>query len=159
MFAGSLGSSVLTSHSQPPDLLLSRHIGIDSISVLDGLTACFLRGYGVGDCLHSIIELDIDFVHGIIRGRAASVFLCHGFIAGSNIFVEFAAIESLPEEYQRILWMSYREGLKNAEIAARLGVAEITVKKKKAKILALLSSRMGDISPAVLILMMTHLRV
>lgn len=66
----------------------------------------------------------------------------------------YAAIESLPEEYQRILWMSYREGLKNAEIAARLGIAEITVKKKKAKILALLSSRIGDISPAIVLLLL-----
>jgi len=50
--------------------------------------------------------------------------------------------------------MSYREGLKNAEIAARLGIAEITVKKKKAKILALLSSRMGDISPAMVLFLL-----
>ena len=53
--------------------------------------------------------------------------------------------------------MSYREGLKNAEIAARLGIAEITVKKKKAKILALLSSRMGDISPAIVLLLLETL--
>lgn len=50
--------------------------------------------------------------------------------------------------------MSYREGLKNAEIAARLGIAEITVKKKKAKNLALLSSRMGDISPAMVLFLL-----
>lgn len=66
----------------------------------------------------------------------------------------YAAVESLPEEYRQILRMSFREGLKNAEIAARLGVAEITVKKKKAKILALLSERMGGIPPAIVLMLL-----
>ena len=66
----------------------------------------------------------------------------------------YAAVESLPEEYRQILRMSFREGLKNAEIAARLGVAEITVKKKKARILSLLSERMGDLPPAIVLLLL-----
>lgn len=66
----------------------------------------------------------------------------------------YAAVTSLPDEYQRILWMSYRDGLKNAEIAAKLEIAEITVKKKKAKILAILSKQMDDISPAMLIFLL-----
>lgn len=66
----------------------------------------------------------------------------------------YAAVESLPEEYRQILRMSFRESLKNAEIAERLGVAEITVKKKKAKILSLLSARMGNIPPAIVLLLL-----
>ena len=68
--------------------------------------------------------------------------------------IAHAAVESLPEEYRQILRMSFRESLKNAEIAERLGVAEITVKKKKAKILSLLSARMGNIPPAIVLLLL-----
>ncbi len=54
----------------------------------------------------------------------------------------YHAIESLPPKYREILRMSYLEGLKNSEIAERLGVAEITVKKQKAKLLAMLRDRL-----------------
>lgn len=56
----------------------------------------------------------------------------------------YAAIENLPPDYRRLLRMSFEEGLKNAEIAAALGVAEITVKKRKAKLLEILRREMGD---------------
>lgn len=56
----------------------------------------------------------------------------------------YSAIQSLPERHRDILRMSYHEGLKNSEIAERLGVAEITVKKQKAQMLAMLRSRLGD---------------
>lgn len=59
----------------------------------------------------------------------------------------YAAIESLPPKYREVLRLSYKEGLKNAEIAERLGVAEITVKKWKAGILVMLRERLGDITP------------
>lgn len=55
----------------------------------------------------------------------------------------YTAIEELPDQYRTILRMSFEEGLKNAEIAARLGVAEITVKKRKARMLEMLRSRLG----------------
>lgn len=55
----------------------------------------------------------------------------------------YAAIEELPAEYRTLLRMSFEEGLKNAEIARRLGVAEITVKKRKAKMLEILRSKLG----------------
>lgn len=59
----------------------------------------------------------------------------------------YAAIESLPPKYREVLRMSYRDGLKNAEIAERLGVAEITVKKWKAGILEMLRKQLGEITP------------
>lgn len=55
----------------------------------------------------------------------------------------YAAIRSLPPDYRDILRMSFEEGLKNAEIAARIGVAEITVKKRKARILEMLRQALG----------------
>ncbi|MDE6370493.1 MAG: sigma-70 family RNA polymerase sigma factor [Duncaniella sp.] len=56
----------------------------------------------------------------------------------------YGAIRDLPPEYRTILSLSFEEGLKNAEIAARLGVAEITVKKRKARMLAMLRDMLGD---------------
>lgn len=55
----------------------------------------------------------------------------------------YAAIENLPPDYRTLLRMSFEEGLKNAEIAAALGVAEITVKKRKVKLLEMLRRSMG----------------
>ena len=66
-----------------------------------------------------------------------------------------AAIESLPVKYRTLLRMSYQEGLKNAEIARRLGVAEITVKKQKAQMLMMLRDGMGDVPPYVIILVLS----
>lgn len=59
----------------------------------------------------------------------------------------YAAIESLPPRYREVLRLSYHDGLKNAEIAERLGVAEITVKKWKAGILVMLREQLGEITP------------
>ncbi|MCM1077094.1 MAG: sigma-70 family RNA polymerase sigma factor [Bacteroides sp.] len=56
----------------------------------------------------------------------------------------YSAIESLPLRYREVLRMSYFDGLKNAEIATRMGVAEITVKKWKAEILVRLRVKMDD---------------
>ena len=62
----------------------------------------------------------------------------------------YEAIDSLPEDMRLLLELSFEQGLKNAEIAERLGVAEITVKKRKARLIAMLRSRMPD-TPAVLL--------
>lgn len=56
----------------------------------------------------------------------------------------YAAIESLPQEYRELLRMSFEEGMKNSEIARALGVAEITVKKRKVKLLEMLRKNMGE---------------
>ena len=57
-----------------------------------------------------------------------------------------AAIQTLPAEYREIVELSFVEGLKNSEIAALLTVAEITVKKRKARLLALLRGKLGEAS-------------
>ena len=56
----------------------------------------------------------------------------------------YAAIKSLPPDYRELLHMSFEKGMKNAEIAAALQVAEITVKKRKVKLLEMLRKSMGD---------------
>ena len=54
----------------------------------------------------------------------------------------------MPEKYRRIFELNFREGLKNAEIAALLGVTESAVKKQKATMIELvrksLKEKTGD---------------
>ncbi len=54
---------------------------------------------------------------------------------------------------RELMRMSFIEGLRNAEIAERLGVAEITVKKRKARMLAMLRERLGPEAYLLLILL------
>ena len=54
----------------------------------------------------------------------------------------YEAIESLPEKYRTIFDLSFEQGLRNAEIARQLRIAEITVKKRKARLIDLLKSRL-----------------
>ncbi|MDE7347919.1 MAG: RNA polymerase sigma factor [Muribaculaceae bacterium] len=70
----------------------------------------------------------------------------------------YAAIDALPVEMRDLLEMSFEEGLKNSEIAERLGVAEITVKKRKARLLSLLRSYFpDDMPPAALLFILSTL--
>ena len=62
----------------------------------------------------------------------------------------FNAIATLPPELRQIFNLSFEEGLRNPEIAARLGVAEITIKKRKARLITRLRDIFG-ISPELLL--------
>lgn len=62
----------------------------------------------------------------------------------------FALIDTLPQTYRELFNLSFEQGLKNAEIAKRLDIAEITVKKRKARLIAMLRQRIGD-DPALLL--------
>lgn len=55
----------------------------------------------------------------------------------------FAIIDSLPEKYRELFELSFEQGLKNAEVAKLLQVAEITVKKRKAKLIDIIRERLG----------------
>jgi len=57
----------------------------------------------------------------------------------------FEAIDSLPKKYREIFDLSFEAGLKNSEAASRLGIAEITFKKRKARLLSLLHGRLGGL--------------
>lgn len=56
----------------------------------------------------------------------------------------FAAVESLPEIYRQVFDLSFEKGLKSREIAEMLHVADITVKKRKARLLDLLRAKLGN---------------
>ena len=70
--------------------------------------------------------------------------------------VIYAAVDSLPEEYRKLFELSFREGLKNAEIADRMCVAEITIKKRKARLLERIRKVLGnDIDEKTVILILS----
>lgn len=64
----------------------------------------------------------------------------------------YDAIDGLPEDLRELLRLSFEEGLKNAEIAIRLGVAEITVKKRKARLISRLRASLGPSADLFLLL-------
>ncbi|MDE6371904.1 MAG: RNA polymerase sigma factor [Duncaniella sp.] len=96
-----------------------------SVSALRRLSA--MRNYTADTPLHELSESD-----------AARAMIEHEMIDAL-----YAAIEDLPADYRALLRMSFEEGLKNSEIAQRLEVAEITVKKRKARMLEMLRDRLG----------------
>jgi len=49
--------------------------------------------------------------------------------------VIYGAVDALPEKYRELFKLSFEQGLKNTEIAQMLSVSEITVKKRKARLL------------------------
>lgn len=64
-------------------------------------------------------------------------FLC-GIIEQETITMLRDAIGRLPEKYQQIFRMSFVEGMKTTEAAEALRIAEVTYKKRKARMLELL---------------------
>lgn len=77
-----------------------------------------------------------------------------GYIRSETIALLYNAIDRLPDDLRELLQLSFEEGLRNKEIADRLGVAEITVKKKKARMLALLKERLGTSDRYLLMLIL-----
>lgn len=68
----------------------------------------------------------------------------------------YAAVDSLPQIYRDVFILSFEEGLKISEVAKILDVAEITVKKRKSRLIDLLRGVM-HISRADVILLLSSL--
>lgn len=77
----------------------------------------------------------------------------HALIRQETLDTLYAAIEELPPMYREVFEMSFEQGLKNADIAAMLDVAEITVKKRKERLITLLRRKLGGMSEEELIAM------
>lgn len=57
----------------------------------------------------------------------------------------YHAIQALPSKERRIFELSFLEGLKNNEIAEKLGLSDSTVKKNKARALDMLRRKLGPV--------------
>lgn len=67
----------------------------------------------------------------------------------------YAAVRQLPDDYRRIFELSFEQGMKNAEVAEKLCLAEITVKKRKARLLDRIRKALGrNIDEEYLILLL-----
>lgn len=71
----------------------------------------------------------------------------------------YAAIESLPESCRRISKMGYLEGLKNHEIAEKLGLSINTVKTQKQRALQLLRLKLKPETFLTLTFLLQHLKL
>lgn len=92
--------------------------------------------------------------HGLMsQDEAEDIYLA---TIEQEVYTElFAAIESLPEKYRQIFDLCFSSGMKNIEVAELLNIAEITVKKRKAKMIALLREKLGkNIDEAYLLLIL-----
>lgn len=67
----------------------------------------------------------------------------------------YMAIETLPKMYREVFRLSFEEGLKNREIAELLNIAEITVKKRKNRLIKLLRPLLGLPEEDILLLLLS----
>lgn len=88
--------------------------------------------------LRNFDESDTDITHRIIEEETFRILM--------------ETIGALDPEQREMLNMTYFEGLKNAEIAERLGLSEIAVKKRKAKLIETLRQLLSDKGLGVLAL-------
>lgn len=78
-----------------------------------------------------------------------------GIIEQETLTLLYNAINQLSEELRHLFELSFEQGLKNAEVAALLSVAEITVKKRKARLINLLrTSLKGKMDEAMLLVLL-----
>lgn len=69
--------------------------------------------------------------------------------------VIYAAVDSLSEEYRELFRLNFEQGLKIAEIAEMMHVSEITVKKRKARMLEKIRRILGsDIDNYIIFLLL-----
>ena len=67
--------------------------------------------------------------------------MLRGIIEQETLTLLYDAIEHLPEIYREVFHQSFVEGMKNAEA---LGIAEVSYKKRKARMVELLRQELKD---------------
>ncbi|RZM08355.1 MAG: RNA polymerase sigma-70 factor, partial [Pedobacter sp.] len=88
------------------------------------------------------------------RSEPSEEAAAHTKLIQSEVIVEiYAAIESLPEACKRISKMAYLDGLKNQEVADKLGISINTVKTQKKIAMKLLKVKLKPESLLTLIAM------
>ena len=76
----------------------------------------------------------------------------HAIIEQETLDLLFEAISSLPADLREFFSLCFEQGLRNAEVALRIGLSESSVKKKKAKMLQLLREHFKDNERMLLLL-------
>lgn len=95
-----------------------------------------------GDDMEETAKVERDISYAMIREETLNTL--------------FAAINRLPPQYREIFELNFEQGLKNHEIARLLDVAEITVKKRKARMLEMLRAWLGpEANMMILLYIMT----
>ncbi len=84
-----------------------------------------------------------NYVASVGNDLTVSEDILHDYIEVETRTRLYNAIAMLPEELRQVFNLSFEEGLRNPEIARRLGVAEITVKKRKSRLIENLRRVMG----------------
>lgn len=106
------------------------------------------KGRSSDNYLKHFNETDNDFINNIIEEETFQIL--------------FNAIEKLSLNHREVLNMSFFEGLKICEIAQKLGLSEMAVKKRKAGALSALKNILlkdGVISPELTMLLLVFLQV
>lgn len=78
-----------------------------------------------------------------------------GMIEQDALDMLFAAVDALPEKYREVFEASFTQGLSNAEAAQQLSLSLDGVKKRKAKMVALLREALTE-HPEVLAIILTQ---
>lgn len=81
--------------------------------------------------------------------------ITHKIIEDETFRILTEAISSLDPAQREMLEMCFFEGLKTSEIASRIGISEIAVKKRKAKLIQDLRRSLSDKGLALLVLALT----
>lgn len=121
--------------------------------VQDAIFQCYMRRDSYEDMAHwrnaifmsirnRVIDLirkadcDQDYIfHHTLVSDDVEEDISLAIIYQDALDVIYGAVDALPEIYRDVFRLSFEEGLKNAEIARLLHVSEITVKKRKARML------------------------
>lgn len=97
-----------------------------------------------------------NYIGNINRDSDKDESLMLDIIEQETLTLLYEAIEALPQELRQLFELSFEQGLKNAEVAAQLSVAEITIKKRKARLINLLRSKLkGRMDETMLMLLLT----
>lgn len=110
-----------------------------------------LRHKGVADVYASALAGDDGDEEAVERVERD---ISYALIRQETLDTLFAAIDRLPQQYREIFELNFEQGLKNQEIARLLDVAEITVKKRKARMLELLRAWLGPEADTLILVYM-----
>lgn len=101
-----------------------------------------IRNFAISVLRHT--DARTNYLNSLDREPSVTPDLLNDYIEVETRIRINNAVASLPDELRQVFALSFEEGLRNQEIAERLGVAEITVKKRKARLISRLKDVFGN---------------